>query len=81
MLSNSNIFDTPIDGEEQYEYYKNGGSRIKYQYGKTNPVKWRLMSIPNDYSSGRVYSGVNENGEGIDIDEDSVSSFAYAFCI
>ena len=69
LLSNSNIFDTPIDGEEQYEYYKNGGSRIKYQYGKTNPVKWRLMSIPNDYSSGRVYSGVNENGERIDIDE------------
>ena len=81
MLSESNVFGNSIDGEEQYDYYKNGGSKIKYQYGTTNPVKWHLMSIPNDYPNGRIYSGVDKNGKYIDIDWESISSFVYAFCI
>ena len=49
---------------KQYDYYKAGNSKIKYQHGYlTSPARWWLRSMYNDddYSFCMVYSDSNGN--------------------
>lgn len=69
------------DSQAQYDYYKNGNSKIRYNHSGNFATRWWLRSPGYDYGSGNFCCGNNNAGNSISPDANNTNGVVPCFTI